>query len=119
MLPLKIETDRYQGDEAHFLFSCPTLIPVRDSAYVYFENSNLDLNSVNPNEKLAQMCGGQNIENTGKFVECLYKVRKKLFISESQWDEMHHDIMYISYLSAKKRWRSIGKRCAPSCIICC
>ena len=61
----------------HFLFSCPTLTPVRDSAYVYFENSNLNLNSENPNEILVQMCGGQNIENMGKFVECLYKERKK------------------------------------------
>ena len=52
----------------------------------------------------------------GKCVECLYKERKNLYISESQWDEIHHDIMYISYLSEKNA-DVVMLRSVPPCVL--
>lgn len=95
ILPLKIETDRYQGippemrlcktcsmntteDEAHFLFTCPALSRVRHFAYGFFEHSDINFDLEDAYRKLAQMCRGLNIKYMGKFLEMLYRERKKL-----------------------------------------
>ena len=133
ILPLKIETDMYQGippdrricklcdlntpeDEAHFLFSYPTLTPVRYSAYVYFENSNLNLNSENRNEKLAERCGGQNIENLGKFVECLYKERKKYIY---EWITVGRNTPWynVYHIWVRKNADLLMVRSVPPCVL--
>ena len=91
ILPLKIETDRYQGippenrickicdtntpeDELHFLFSCPALEHIR--------HSNTDLHSGPSNNdnlhKLKEMFIKENLTSSALFVERLYRERQKL-----------------------------------------
>ena len=92
ILPLKIETDRYQGipleerickicnsnsveDEFHFLFHCTALSEARITA---FDRMNIDLNSLNDYEKMATLVDKTNIKSCGKFVEILYKARQNM-----------------------------------------
>ena len=90
ILPLKIETDRYQGiplenricqlcdensieDETHFLFHCPGLNQTRS----LFDNSSCD--QINDDYlKLFDMLNDSNITYTAKFVESMYKARRKM-----------------------------------------
>ena len=92
ILPLKIETDRYQGvpleertckicdsgmveDEIHFMFQCNALNEHRTHA---IENLNLHLNQTNDIQQLAILLDESNILSCGKFIETLYRARQNL-----------------------------------------
>ena len=92
ILPLKIETDRYQGipledrlcklcnlkeieDSYHFMFSCPALNDTRQAIKNQLD-INLD-NTSNP-EKLSLLLDKQNINLCGKFIESLYRARQNI-----------------------------------------
>ena len=91
ILPLKIETDRYQGipaenricklcqtnspeDELHFLFSCPSLEHIRTSR----QNQNTWLTNNDNIYNLRNMFKKENIKSSALFVERLYKERQNL-----------------------------------------
>ena len=91
ILPLKIETDRYQGipaenrickicdmnqpeDELHFLFFCPALQHTRSK----FAPSNLSKMYSNPLQGFKEMFTQENIASFAMFVEHLYRERKKI-----------------------------------------
>ena len=94
ILPLKYETDRYQGiapenricklcnlnvpeDECHFLFSCPALHITRERGLEHFRN--LPLGSEMDNiQRLTMMLTSENIAVMGTFIESLFKERKKM-----------------------------------------
>ena len=93
ILPLKIETDRYQGipenlrychlcntqsveNEFHFLFQCPSLSDVRNSNITGY-TADLDSYS-SDSDKLRYMLNEQNIRKTAIFVEKLYQSRQRL-----------------------------------------
>ena len=93
ILPLKIETDRYQGvpenmrycklcdtcaveTEFHFLFHCPILSHVRDSLLNEFDIQFDNLPS--DSEKLYIMLQKENIRKTGLFLEKLYQARQRI-----------------------------------------
>lgn len=97
ILPLKIETDRYQGiapdkrlckvcdlqvpeDEFHFLFNCPSLKQVRDRAVHVYDDSPdpVDFSSTDSVHKMEKMMVKCNIQASGKYVEQLYKGRQKI-----------------------------------------
>ena len=95
ILPLKYETDRYQGipaenrlcklcdlstpeDEAHFMFVCPALDNKRVEASELFNNSNVNILRPIATDKLAQMYEEPNIKNLGKYIMMLYKERQNL-----------------------------------------
>ena len=92
ILPLKIETDRYQGikpenrlckicnlsepeDEFHFIFRCPALSHARFSM-----RSGLDISNISGmhTEKLKSLLRSENISSFAIYLECLYKSRQKL-----------------------------------------
>ena len=92
ILPLKIETDRYQGipledrlcklcnlkeieDCYHFMFRCPALNDTRQAIKSQLD-INLD-NTSNP-EKLSLLLDKQNINLCGKFIESLYRARQNI-----------------------------------------
>ena len=96
ILPLKIETDRYQGiptenrlckicdlqvpeDELHFLFDCPALDPVRNLAKDFFTQAQpvLFLGSDNINT-LQNMMDKDNLQMSGKYIEALYRERRRI-----------------------------------------
>ena len=94
ILPLKLETDRYQGippenrlckicttrvpeDELHFLFLCPSLEPVRIDAYQCLSREfdasvNVDIN------KFKNLISEDNLQAAGIFIEKLYRERQRL-----------------------------------------
>ena len=93
ILPLKIETDRYQGipaenricklcdtntpeDEIHFLFKCPALDNTRTSFLQ--QNSLISERSTNFLYKLKKMFRKENITSSALFVERLYRERQGL-----------------------------------------
>ena len=95
ILPLKIETDRYQGiplenrlcricsentveDEIHFLFSCSALSSVRTKIMSLFDNTNVDFNESCAFNKLHNMLSQTNLVSTGKYIEALYRERQRL-----------------------------------------
>ena len=95
ILPLKYETDRYQGipaenrlcklcdlstpeDEAHFMFVCPALDNKRVEASELFNNSNVNILRPIATDKLAQMCKEHNINNQCIYNMMLYKERQNL-----------------------------------------
>ena len=91
ILPLKIETDRYQGiplenrlcilcdsnaieDECHFLFHCPALENTRSTLI-----DNLEIDEfTDDHEKLLQVLNSDSLRAVGKYIESLYKARRKL-----------------------------------------
>ena len=95
ILPLKFETDRYQGippenrlckmcnlmtpeDEAHFMFVCPALDSIRVEAAELFDGSNVNLYTPDAIEKLSSMYNWDNIKFLGKYVLKLYKARQNI-----------------------------------------
>ena len=96
ILPLKIETERYQGtplenrlcklcdtnsveDEIHFMFHCPGLNDARASLC----NSS-ELNLITDDfERLHKMLDSDNLCYTGKYVENLYTARKSIMYRET------------------------------------
>ena len=92
ILPLKIETDRYQGvpveericklctsnaveDTYHFMFSCTALQDTRDRA---IDQLNIDMNLINAPDMLNTLLNKENILNCGKYVEMLYRKRQSI-----------------------------------------
>ena len=92
ILPLKIETDRYQGipveericklctsnsieDAYHFMFHCPALQAIRTAAS---EQLNVDLVPRDNREKLSILLDKSNISACGKYVEKLYRARQNI-----------------------------------------
>ena len=65
-------------DEVHFLFICPALSRTRNDALHIFDQSGINFDLENANVKLAQMLRGPNIKNMGKYLESLYRERKKI-----------------------------------------
>ena len=95
ILPLKIETDRYQGiklenrlckicnlsepeDEFHFIFRCPALSHARLSMRSGLDISHISLTSDMHTEKLKSLLRSENISSFAIYLECLYKSRQKL-----------------------------------------
>ena len=92
ILPLKIETDRYQGippeerlckicqlnvpeDELHFVFTCPALEHIRrNQPEMPINTDNIDGDVL----KLKEMYKKDNIQVTAKFFENLYRERQRL-----------------------------------------
>ena len=92
ILPLKIETDRYQGipieqricklcnsnlieDEIHFMFHCSALDEARQFAK---DQSNLCININDDYQKMKTLLSESNITKCGKYIESLYKTRQNL-----------------------------------------
>ena len=92
ILPLKIETDRYQGipleqricklcstnsieSEFHFMFHCPALHETRVAAN---EKLNLNLDFSDDCQKLKAFLDKLNIRKCGKYIEMLYKARQNI-----------------------------------------
>ena len=90
ILPLKIETDRYQGipenprlcqictlgvveSEFHFIFHCPALSETREK---FLSMYNIDFSSHTEASSLHSMLSADNIKTTAKFIEALYKTRQ-------------------------------------------
>jgi hypothetical protein len=95
ILPLKLETDRYQGipieqrickicdiksveDEPHFLFICPALAEARRRASQLYENTNIDLNDPDHIVKMTCMFQRENLTINGQYIEILYRERQKI-----------------------------------------
>ena len=91
ILPLKIETERYQGtplenrlcklcntnsveDEMHFMFHCPGLSDTRSSFHTISEFNDITDNF----DRLHKMLDSENLSDVGKFVENMYMSRKNL-----------------------------------------
>ena len=92
ILPLKIETDRYQGirpenrlckicslnqpeDELHFIFTCPALNHTRSSTKKFL---NLRFTDNSEIQDLKSMFQSKNISTFAIYLENLYKARQKL-----------------------------------------
>ena len=92
ILPLKIETDRYQGipleerlcklcnsnsieNELHFMFDCSALNEIRQKAKEQF---NLNLNVSDQYQALKILLDKPNISICGKYIEMLYRARQNL-----------------------------------------
>lgn len=99
ILPLKIETDRYQGipaenricklcdtnlpeDELHFLFLCPALSHIRN----LYVPRNILLSDTNQEFKLKEMYFKENITSSALFVERLYRERQRLIYNWPHYD---------------------------------
>ena len=93
ILPLKIETDRYQGialnericklcnlnaveDTYHFMFRCPALQITRERAAIQL-NLNVMMTN-NDSDMLSILLDKSNISTCGKYIEKLYKERQKI-----------------------------------------
>ena len=90
ILPLKLETDRYQGipenqrlcqictlgaveSEFHFIFHCPTLGRVRDN---FLPKFNIDFSANTEASSLHSMLSTDHIQITARYIEALYKERQ-------------------------------------------
>ena len=90
ILPLKLETDRYQGipedqrlcqlctlgaveTEFHFIFRCPALKHIHD---LYLNKYNINFANNTDASSLHSMLSADNIRLTAKFIEVLYKERQ-------------------------------------------
>ena len=95
ILPLKIETDRYQGikpenrlcklcnlnepeDEIHFIFRCPALSEGRLSVTSHINLRNISLTTGSEIPNLRLMFQKENISSFAIYLERLYKTRQKL-----------------------------------------
>ena len=96
ILPLKIETDRYQGipaenrlcticdlqvpeDELHFMFHCPALNSARNSAKEYFSHGEPQLHFGSDKiETLKIMMTANYLQMSGKYIEALYIERRNI-----------------------------------------
>lgn len=95
ILPLKIETDRYQGikpenrickicnlnlpeDELHFIFKCPALSDIRSSLMSQLNFSNVNFSSDLYIQNLKSMFHKDNISLCAIYIQRLYKKRQEL-----------------------------------------
>ena len=95
ILPLKIETDRYQGikpefrfckicnqnlpeDEMHFMFECPALSDIRCTMKTQLNFKNIDFSSSDYEYILKCMFQNDNIPLCAMYIENLYRTRQKL-----------------------------------------
>ena len=92
ILPLKIETDRYQGipldericklcdsdsieDEVHFMFHCNALNEARQGV---IDQLNLNIDVTDDYQKLKLLLNESFIHKCGKYIEVLYKTRQNI-----------------------------------------
>ena len=95
ILPLKIETDRYQGvkpenrlckicnlnqpeDEIHFIFTCPALSDTRLSSMSHANLKNTNFSTGSDIQNLTSMFHKKNISSFAIYLERLYKARQKM-----------------------------------------
>ena len=95
ILPLKYETDRYQGispenglckkchsnlpeDEIHFIFNCPALSNVGSHSLCYSNSTISGITTEDNVKELFDMLTTENIESTGKYMESLFRERQRI-----------------------------------------